>query len=354
MPDIYPDPNNALLEVTRLVGQLTTQVNTPHLPEPVPFSLNTGRSFGDFLTEFEAYALRTFGDDKKLWTPRLAKYLKPPALTLYQEFMVENPDYDRIKTALSNSYDITTPMTSADHMEKFQSVTYNRTDGIRGLVSRLKFIAVKMYNGASDDSVDDLVMRRCISCLPSHLRTTLKFWRMSNSNATLQDLIKLGSELEESESVPEAAALSTPTPEIVAVTSNKVNSVSSKQHTLPDTANENSASAPVPKSRSEYCNYCHKRGHVIADCYRRKNVCFECGQPGHYAAQCPNRIPSTLPPGRSNSINYSQGATSHLPSSQPTSSGPYCVFCCVAGHSLAMCPRFDSYMDAKIDRRLNR
>ena len=46
------DPNQALLAVTRLLGQLTTQVSTQAIPEPVVFLQGSGRSLTDFFIEF--------------------------------------------------------------------------------------------------------------------------------------------------------------------------------------------------------------------------------------------------------------------------------------------------------------
>ena len=34
------------------------------------------------------------------------------------------------------------------------------------------------------------------------------------------------------------------------------------------------------------CNYCHKRGHMKLNCYKRLKLCFACHMPGHYVAQC--------------------------------------------------------------------
>ena len=38
----------------------------------------------------------------------------------------------------------------------------------------------------------------------------------------------------------------------------------------------------------ETCKFCHRRGHVERDCWRKKNFCLRCGQPGHYVRDSPS------------------------------------------------------------------
>ena len=204
-----PDPNQILLQVTQLLGQLTAQVNSQPVPEPVPFNPGSGRPFADFFSEFEAYALKIYGSNRELWIPRLAKYLEEPILSLFNNLSQVNQDYSSIKTALLNTYG-STKSSPADFLEKFNHCKYDQAEGIKGFISRLNALALKAYTGAPQDTIDELVKRHCISSLPGNLSTALNFWLLSNPSASLQELMRVGSGLEKSLPTPEAAAMSAP------------------------------------------------------------------------------------------------------------------------------------------------
>ena len=78
------------------------------------------------------------------------------------------------------------------------------------------------------------------------------------------------------------------------------------------------------------CNYCHKIGHLIADCrarrrdgqvnlaqirqdkgrYRRSVVCYQCGEPGHLARECGKRSNGSA--GIHKSVQHLNEKTSHM------------------------------------------
>ena len=37
------------------------------------------------------------------------------------------------------------------------------------------------------------------------------------------------------------------------------------------------------------CKFCHRRGHIEGDCWRKKGLCFRCGQSGHFVRDCRSR-----------------------------------------------------------------
>ena len=43
-----------------------------------------------------------------------------------------------------------------------------------------------------------------------------------------------------------------------------------------------------PKARK--CNYFKKPGHLAADCWQKRGLCFKCHQAGHFANACPNPV----------------------------------------------------------------
>ena len=347
-------PEQALLQVTQLLTQLTTRVTADPVPEPVVFSLGSGRPLSEFLAEFETYAKQKYGHDQRLWTPRLAKYLKPPVLTHFQHLTQVSQDYSVVKDALISSYETAATSSPADQMEKFNTIKYDPSEGIRGLVSRLKVLATRVYAGVPSDTTDELIKRRCISALPPHLEETLNFWVLANPNATLQDFMRVGSGLEESSAKKEVAIASLPTPESPAV---RPKPVPVKRNAVPAVTRTGAPQVPMASDNEpKFCRYCKRRGHLITECYLRNGQCFRCGQPGHFADKCSNAVrpKTTQPEYRQNSTNPFHTRVTEPERPSPTDNLSTCMFCNGIGHAMARCPEFDDYMDRKINRHLNR
>lgn len=62
------------------------------------------------------------------------------------------------------------------------------------------------------------------------------------------------------------------------------------------------------------CHYCGKRGHILNDCRRRLDVCFRCGQTGHYQMNC-----------NANTVGDASGLAGS------------CLFCGRTNHTVAEC-----------------
>ena len=359
-----PDTNEAiLLQVTQLLGQLTARVTEQPIPEPVPFTRGAGRTLNDFFKEFEAHAGKTFGTDKALWTPRLSKYLDEPLLSLYNSLVQLNQGYEEVKKALENSFGEADTLTPADLLDRFNSTEYDPQEGIKGLISRLSALATRAYTGAPQGTLDELVRRRCVSALPATLSTPLNFWLLSNPQADLQELMRVGAGLERSLPPVEVATVATP-PEITPPVPAR-----RRRDTLP--VGEQAAALPLPPptslgsrpTQSLFCQYCRKPGHEVHSCRTRTRRCFSCGGQGHFLAECPRG------PTRSNPNNPRPLPRRPIPSNAPVprfASPPLapvtganaipstCAFCGEAGHAMARCPHFEGYLENIVDRRLNR
>ena len=395
------NPNLALLQVTQIVQQLSSQINSQPLPEPVPYSPESGRSLVDFLGEFESFALKTYGIDQKLWTPRLEKYLKPPLLDLYHDLVKHHSEYLVIRTALVDSYGAPSITSPADLVDEFNATQYESQGGIRGFVSRLNALATKIFVGHPPDSINEMVKRRCVDALPPYLKNPLKYWSLSNTNASLQEFMRAGSELEKSTPVPSAAAAacvyagSASAPSVSALASNHVKasptqaSIPSSIAVTPKSPQQQNAASPRFNNTNDTphpprCSYCKRRGHTYDNCYLRRSECFNCGQKGHYASRCPNSAPSSsnptsggnfqpyVSPSSSGSFpppsgglprtpvqssnfsnfNSSSGQFSSMPSPLlPTQNS--CLFCGVAGHNLCDCPAFADFVARLAQRQSN-
>ena len=367
------DTAQLLLQVTQLLAQVTTNMNSRPLPEPVKFVIGSGRPLSDFLKEFEAYAEKTYGDDRKLWTPRLANYLDGPVLNLYLNVTQMGLDYDSVKTALIDSYGKLTTATTADLLTQLDECTYDPSEGISSFVSRLSAIAARTYDGVSQDTIQEVVKKRCLSAIPETLRSPLNFWLLSNPNASLKDMMRVGAGLEKSLPTPEAAAIARPSSTVISETP----AVKPK---IP-VGTEPKTPKPVPDYPLEtrkICSHCGKRGHTFDECWSRSRSCYRCGEPGHFVPDCPlppreapvgrQQYRAGIPP-RSRSLQTprypnlqpglrmtSSGTSSQVnrpenPASMTSPTG--CLFCGDSAHVMRFCPYFEERIAAVVDKKLN-
>ena len=328
-------------------------MNTPPTLEPIPYSLDSGRLLSDFLDEFETFALKTYGADQRLWIARLKKYLEPPILDLYNDLVKVHQDYFILRTALIDSYDASAIPSHEELVDRFENFKYSSQEGIRGLVSRLNALATEIYSGASPRTITQVVKRRCVNALPSHIKETLNFWLLSNPNASLQEFMRVGSGLEKSVAVPEAAAASASTlsntikpqtPVVKQRYPNNSNNVNPSNN-----VNSSSVSSSTNSgSRPRICTYCNKRGHIFDNCHQRTSTCYKCSEIGHYASNCPDARSSS---GRSGNPPDVQNPPPLLPPSAPPT--PQCMFCCQVGHLPLDCPGLEALMDRIVRRNLN-
>ena len=357
-PDAHDQPlgqNECLLQVTRLLAQLNSQITAQPLPEPVSFVLGSGRSIVDFFLEFEKYAERTFGNDKTLWTPRLRQYLNNPVLSLYLSLTQVNQDYDSVKTALINAFGTVATVTTADLLEKFEKFEYDPNEGIRGFVSRLQVIASKTYAGAPEATINEIVKQKCLSSLPESLKTTLNFWLLSNPNATLNDLMRVGSGLEKS-LLAEAAAVS------VAPQKPMQNPPIPKPRGKFPTKKDNNPKPDTSKG-PKVCQFCNKAGHDETTCFMKNRNCYRCGQNDHYISDCPvpSRSQTSRTPTQRRDVTLSQqgqssgetASSNYVPLERNNPSPTRCMFCGSDSHMMMSCPHFEMYVDNMVQKRLN-
>ena len=362
------DPNTDLIaRLTLVVGSLADRVNKQTIAEPGKFRLGAGRTLEEFLSDFERYALDRLGSSTAVWTSHLSNYVESPLSDLLKSLTDTGAGYSVIKKCLIDSYGANvTTKTTAQYIQEFQNCRYDPNEGIRGLACRLNALAQRAYAGIDPVVIDDLIKQQCLSVLPVELKNPLMFRSFGDPRFSLQDLIKLGVNLQ-------ASTLQNPevtTASASAATSAK-QPVEKKESPL---ASPNPS--PTPSQAVLVCSYCNKRGHTYEECYRRLGLCFICKTQGHMASQCTESRNQSVPrPQQSSS-----GATPRLqrqtllraetpPFVRNQESGPRtpsvsdqdtnrtilqpCAFCGESGHVLATCNQFELYMANLIKKALN-
>lgn len=307
----FPTSPDMMVRFTEVLDQVVDKVNKKETPEPSVFNLKAGRPLEDFLGEYGRFAHDRFGGDTDIWAIRLPMYLAEPLKGLVETMNAARSNYIAITQFLLDSYGRQVdPLTATDYVFKFQECRYKPDEGIQGLVVRLRSLATRAYQGQSQDIIDDLVKRQCLSVLPDKMKTPLQFQHLTNPRMPLQEVIRIATALEKQAGEEEPIEV------------------------LEAAAQRQTSGAGVrPKTfTTRYCQVCRNKGHTKEECRRRLKSCFMCGQQGHFIAQCPSK---------------SHDVTLHEKITPPkeTISQEKCAFCSTIGHNMSGCPKFVAFME---------
>ena len=339
-PQTSPQVADVLAQMTGLLNSLTLRVTQKEVHEPPKFNLNSGISLEQFFREFEEYASQKFGvTNQQAWLSRLSEYMSAPLLSLCESLVRTGASYITIKQCLLDSYGkASMTRTVTDYVKEFQSCTYDSSEGIRGLVSRLRVLGAKAYSGVDQYTLDQLVKEQCLTALPEKLRTPLSFQHLTDPSMPLSELIRIGTGLQNSVYPVEAASVTKEASEATGAVAKVPVPVRSEE--TPVTV----VGRGRQRSRGG-CN-CLARGHRPEDCDWSNGRCFTCHQSGHFSNQCPQKQQRSRTASRGRGIPCNpttQRSVSNV-SREPITSLQVCPFCGQQGHFMSTCVDFSNYM----------
>ena len=332
-PPVKAEPlADSMLVMSKVLDSLVDKVSRWEVPEPVVFSLGSERTLESFFSEFETFVTSRYGTDKSYWSPRLDAFLSEPLKSLCIGMRSMGADYVSLKSSLIASYGSKVHTKArSDFILDFEKCLYSPEEGIPGLVCRLRTLGERACKGLEPKIIEGLVKQQCLKVLPEYLRKPLQFQNLTNPDLTLNELIRIGTALQRTE---------TPLVNIDAIAGQASSGLESSVERL--------TPAPAPhRNRVGTCSYCRRPGHVRENCYRLGKACFNCGKRAHFRAQCPSL---------SAAVVQQRGASGETPTSSSDSGvsvGPVCPFCWVQGHMMAGCRDFELFMEGMVRRVSN-
>ena len=275
-----------MMEVVEAITQGFISPKQPKVPAPPVFKgQQEGVCIDSFFTKFEKFCKSLYKEDKDAWVQVLPEYLEGEAKILAPAFG-STANYT-VKQKLATKYQQVSRLEDGDlqnifHATKKPGESYeifavwlqdlasqwrDTTDGNRQALVRARFLDIL-----------ELAARQKVNIQFRHEARVVEFQKIVDFVSTLEAI-------QQSKAVAKAAAI--PPREVATERATKV-TVAPVDELREGSSRTHAKDVINPKARK--CNYCKRPGHLAADCWQKRGLCFKCHQAGHFANACPNAI----------------------------------------------------------------
>ena len=307
--------------------EVLTKIDNRRAPMPAQFSLESGRSFGGFLTSFEEYCHNTFKGSRSLWTSELGQFLDGSIKQFYMVLNGPDEDYDEIKKKLIRWSDDSRENVQRAKRRKFEKIRMNQGESLRLYGARMER-EFKLAHPKKRISSSRTLQEKFLETTPSSFRKQVasvkSFLSLQGNKLAWDSLMRVASayDLENNgnrtevdsdadQEVTEVWAATVPQPPTTRYTrpvsfarSSSVPRRTSLQQSynhdnLParsvnftDSRQKSGSYRDLDSginSNSKSCFYCKRPGHFKRDCWRLHTKCLACGSDLHRIADCPRR-----------------------------------------------------------------
>ena len=361
------EKNNPQVSLT----DLTKALDKKEAPPPCEFTIDSGKSFAWFLSQFESYCSGKFTEySKERWTGELSKHLKGEILEMFHVYGGDEIPYSDMKVKLTTYCDSEMEKGKIRKREKYMFAALGPDESVYMYANRLERLFLAAYPGRESDMEIELPMK-LLSSVPATTRVNLErdlsvvraaSLSGSISWANVKEMVKSQKASSLSPHIP-TSTQRLPKNEPIWFTSSNVNNMSmSPPQNPPERSRERQRSGyprafrsrsfartppqgpSVPRrsyggqpqyagpARKNYnsgfvvsrCDFCDFPGHTVDICWRRLGCCLRCGSADHRMRDChlpltrssrrnefvPGRQESRSPPKRG--VNYSNRRTRSL------------------------------------------
>ena len=276
-----------MTEVVEAITQGFISLKQPKVPAPPVFKgQQEGVCIDSFFTRFEKFCKSLYKEDQDAWVQVLPEYLEGEAKSLALSFG-STANYDTVKQKLVTKYRQVSRLEDGDLQNIFHA-TKKPGESYEIFEVRLQVLA-SQWQDATDGNRQALVRARFLDILEpaSRQKVNIQFGHEAGV-VEFQKIVDFVSTLEAVQRSKAAAKAATIPPREV------VTEMATKVAVPPvDELRGGSSGArakDIANQKARKCNYCKRPGHLAADCWQKRGLCFKCHQAGHFTNVCPNPV----------------------------------------------------------------
>jgi len=289
--------------------------------KPIPFNIHDGKSFDEFLDDFETYAIESCGSDQRKWLLELNSFLLGSAKAAFKAINTGKLTYEQVTNKMKKWCQSKSRGLRDDGHMAFTKAKLK--DGEPPYLFALKLESlIESVKLGSQCERDELLMQKFLSEVSKSLKKRIKerinyvnFIGSGNRKSEWEIVTEMLIEDESSDddynrSFRERPSTSLPV-EVFMQQENRRESIQGKAK-YSDVLKQ----APVKMKRTEettlmICSHCEKPGHGYDNCRRRLKLCLICGSNKHLMRECQDYKT------RSDKVCHSCGAKGHFKQNCP-------------------------------------
>lgn len=315
---------------TRKRKSARTSMELKRAPVMSSYNEDSGIDLKSYLEDFEDYCRQCFIGTPRFWIGELESKLSGDTLRQFTSARTADDSWESLKKKMCTWYGSEKLTRKTLLIDRFRDARYKKGETLFSLAMRTEQLFKAAYPKKSV-KYSQTLREKFVSVIPSRFREAVENqiimeqvnnkkvkWDKVKNIATVCEVNKKHSRPEEEEIVInvgtrnpryERPYYDNGNREYVNKTrydsDNNFANFSSRRNNLPQLAAPPSDSYDDqrPSSRPSMqrfsappqhlaknnvkCFYCHRLGHIVADCRFRNNTCFSCGSQGHYVVNCP-------------------------------------------------------------------